>query len=74
MRYTIMGLLAMQNKFPRGLQQTSGGRVIISMKNVVRAHGRPPYWKSTVLTWKKKRKTFVDTLINCIENTVFFDR
>ena len=63
MRYTIIGLLAMQYKFPCGLQQTNGGRVFISMTNAVRAHGRSILLESTVLTWKK-RKTFVDTLIN----------
>jgi len=70
MRYTIIGLLGMQNKFPHRLQHTSGGRVSISLTNVVRAHGRPPYWKVRYLPGKK-RKTFMDTLIG---NNLMVDR
>ena len=45
----------------------------ISMTNEVRAHGRPPYWKVRYLPGKK-RKTFVDTPINCIRNNLTADR
>ena len=46
--------------------------MFISKTNVVGAHGGPPFWKVRYLPGKK-RKTFVDTLINCIENNLMVD-